>query len=259
MVAGDCLRLSGRDFFKFGDPVVRCTPLLSAISARLPVDIMLYLINNGGIFMGPSISLPDHVPVMPLPGALLFPNALLPLHIFEPRYQQMLQYALREHRMFSVALVKPQRTQWESVDDFFHVAGVGLIRACVGRSDGTSNLILQGLQRVRFTGFDQHTPFPIARIEPIASETNTTVETEALGAKVIELYSKLKTAGRQLPEKVDKYLASLTDMEMLADLMAATFVNDPTRRQQLLEERSLNRRLRLVIQYLREEPGSAAA
>jgi Lon protease-like protein len=209
--------------------------------------------------MDPSISLPDHVPVMPLPGALLFPNALLPLHIFEPRYQQMLEHSLRENRMFSVALIKPQRTQWKTIDDFFHVAGVGLIRACVGRSDGTSNLILQGLRRVRFTGFEQSAPFPIARIEPVESETTTTVQTEALGAKVIELYSKLKTDGRQLPEKVDKYLANLTDMEMLADLMAATFVNDPLRRQQLLEELSLNRRLRLLIQYLREETGSAAA
>jgi Lon protease-like protein len=209
--------------------------------------------------MDSSIPLPDQVPVMPLPGALLFPNALLPLHIFEPRYQQMLEHALREHRMFSVALIKPQRSQWKTTDDFFHVAGVGLIRACVGRSDGTSNLILQGLRRARFTGFEQSAPFPIARIESVESETTATVETDALGAKVIELYSKLKTDGRQLPEKVDKYLANLTDMEMLADLMAATFVNDPLRRQQLLEELSLNRRLRLLIQYLREETGSAAA
>jgi Lon protease-like protein len=209
--------------------------------------------------MDQPIPLPDHVPIMPLPGALLFPHALLPLHIFEPRYQQMLEQALREHRMFSVALIKPQRSQWKSTDDFFHIAGLGLIRACVGRGDGTSNLILQGLHRVQFTGFEQSAPFPIARIEPLESETSTSVETDALGAKVIELYSTLKSAGRQLPEKVDKYLSHLTDMEMLADLMAATFVNDPLRRQQLLEELSLNRRLRLLIQYLREETGSAAA
>jgi Lon protease-like protein len=209
--------------------------------------------------MDPSISLPDQVPVMPLPSALLFPNALLPLHIFEPRYQQMLEHALREHRMFSVALVKPQRSEWKSTGDFFHVAGVGLIRACVGRGDGTSNLILQGLRRVRFTEFEQSAPFPIARIEPLKSESPSSVETDALGAKVIELYSKLKREGRQLPEKVDKYLAHLSDMEMLADLMAATFINDPLRRQQLLEELSLNQRLRLLIQYLREETGSAAA
>src|SRR3954469_7215029 len=208
--------------------------------------------------MDPPISLPDQVPVMPLPGALLFPNALLPLHIFEPRYQQMLEHALREHRMFSVALLDPQRSQWKSTGDFFHVAGVGLIRACVGRGDGTSNLILQGLRRVRFTGFAQEIPFPIAEIEPLESDSTGSVEADALGAKVVELYSKLKTAGRQLPEKVDKYLSHLDDMEMLADLMAATFITDPQRRQQLLEELSLTQRLRLVLQYLREESGSAA-
>src|SRR5215212_655653 len=193
-----------------------------------------------------SISLPDRVPVMPLPGALLFPHALLPLHIFEPRYREMLERALSEHRMLSVALLKPQRAQWNSTGDFFQIAGVGLIRACVGRGDGTSNLILQGLRRVRFTRFEQSDPFPMAAIEPLKVKTSTSVETEALGAKVIELYSKLKSAGRQLPEKVDNYLSLLTDMEMLADLMAATFVNDPVRRQELLEELSLNRRLRLV-------------
>jgi Lon protease-like protein len=205
------------------------------------------------------ISLPDRVPVMPLPGVLLFPHALLPLHIFEPRYQIMLELALRQHRMFSVALLKPERGQWNSTDDFFQVAGVGLIRACVGRGDGTSNLILQGLKRVRFAHFDQSVPFPIARIEPLESQSMASVETDALGTKVLELYARLKDQGRQLPDKVDQYLSRLGDMEMLADLMAATFINDPLRRQQLLEQLSVNQRLRLVIQYLREETGSAAA
>jgi Lon protease-like protein len=209
--------------------------------------------------MDDSITLPDQVPVMPLPGALLFPHALLPLHIFEPRYQEMLELALSEHRMFCVALVKPQRTQWKSTGDFFHIAGVGLIRACVGSGDGTSNLILQGLSRVRFHAFEQRAPFPIARIEPLESRATSSVEADALGAKVIELYSKLKENGRQLPEKVDRYLSHLGDAEVLADLMAATFINDPLRRQQILEELAINQRLRLVIQYLREETSNAAA
>ena len=201
------------------------------------------------------MELPDHVPVMPLPGALLFPHALLPLHIFEPRYQEMLKLALSEHRMFCVALVKPERVQWKSTGDFFHTAGVGLIRACVGRDDDTSDLILQGLRRVRLSTFEQSAPFPIARIEPIESEATSSVETDALGAKVLELYSRLKESGRQLPAKVDEYLSHLGDTEMLADLMAATFINDSLRRQKVLEELAVNQRLRLVIQYLREEIG----
>ena len=209
--------------------------------------------------MASSTILPEQIPVMPLPGALLFPHALLPLYIFEPRYREMLEHALNHHRMFSVALIKPQHAQWRSPEDFFHIAGVGLIRACVGRGDGTSNLILQGLERVRFTTFEQATPFPIATIDTLESDSVSSVETEALAAKVLELYSKFKGAGRQLPAKVDRYLSDLGDPEMLADLVASTFINDALRRQRVLEELSVNQRLRLVIQYLREESGSAAA
>ena len=205
--------------------------------------------------MDVSEIMPDAVPVMPLPGALLFPHALLPLYIFEPRYREMLEHALSHHRIFSVALVKPDRGEWESPADFFHIAGVGLIRACVERGDGTSNLILQGLQRVRFTSFAQDAPFPIATIERLESDSETSVETEALAIKVLELYSKIKGDGRQLPEKVDRYLSDLGDPEMLADLVAATFINDAVHRQRVLEELSVTQRLRLVIQYLRDEGG----
>jgi ATP-dependent Lon protease len=203
--------------------------------------------------------LPEQTPVMPLPGALLFPHALLPLHIFEPRYRAMLGYALARERMFCVALVRPERKQWHDDDDFFDVATIGLIRACVGRTDGTSNLILQGLQRVRFTSFAQLEPFPIAEFDTLQSETETTVETEALGSKVLELYGRFRTMGRTLPTKIDKYVTGMTDLAMLADLMASTFIVDPLRRQQVLEELDLNTRLRLVIQYLRDESGTAAA
>ena len=134
-----------------------------------------------------------------------------------------------------------------------------LIRACVERDDGTSNLILQGLQRVRFASFEQEKPFPIARINAVESRDETTVETEALGTKVLEFYANLKHDGRQLPAKLDRYLAELRDLEMLADLMASTFVNDPLRRQRVLEEQSINQRLRFLIRFLRDEIGNAAA
>lgn len=209
--------------------------------------------------MSSSVTLPEQLPVMPLPGAVLFPHALLPLYIFEARYRKMLEHALKQHRVFCVTLVKPSCPDWYATEDFFHRATAGLIRACVERSDGTSHLILQGLQRVRLTGFEQEKPFPVATIEPIEPLDPTTVETEALGAKVVELYDSLKHSRRQLPAKLDQYLSELRDLEMLADLMGSTFVNDPLRRQHLLEERSLNQRLRFLITYLRDEIGNAAA
>jgi len=58
--------------------------------------------------------LPEQAPVMPLPGAVLFPHALLPLYIFEPRYREMLAHALAHERMFCVALLRPGSAHWKS-------------------------------------------------------------------------------------------------------------------------------------------------
>ena len=61
------------------------------------------------------MQLPDAVPVMTLPSATLFPQALLPLYIFEPRYRRMLNDALNSNRMISVAMQKPGRTRETAV------------------------------------------------------------------------------------------------------------------------------------------------
>ncbi len=200
-----------------------------------------------------AIDLPSSVPVMVLPGAMLFPQALLPLYIFEPRYCAMLAHALQGDRMFCVAMTKPGVGEATKAEHFFQLAGCGLVRACVGKEDGTSNLILQGLARVRFTGFTQTKPFRIATIEPVESRDADTIEAEALGAKVLELCNQFKERGQQLPGQLDQFLAHLTNLEMLADLVAHTFVGDPFARQQLLEETSVPERLRLLIRFLGEE------
>ena len=196
-----------------------------------------------------AIELPPEVPIMVLPGALLFPHALLPLYIFEPRYRAMLAHCLAGPRMFCVALVKPGIEEATDHDDFFQVAGCGLVRACVGKEDGTSNLILQGLTRVRMTGFTQEQPFRIARIEPIPSQEGNLVETEALGAKVLELCEQFKSRGVQLPSQ----MVQLANLDMLADLVAHTFISNPFQRQKLMEEPLVPARLRLLIRSLAAE------
>jgi ATP-dependent Lon protease len=70
---------------------------------------------------------------------------------------------------------------------------------------------------------------------------------------VLVLYDHINKSGRELPEKIDRYLSEMSDPEMLADLIAATFISDAGRRQKLLEELDLNQRLRLLIKFLREE------
>ena len=87
--------------------------------------------------MDMEIVVPDQVPVMTLPDVAFFPQALLPLHIFEPRYREMLDDTLASSRLLAVAGLDQQRVNDEGAFEPPHrIATVGIIRACQKNDDG---------------------------------------------------------------------------------------------------------------------------
>lgn len=206
---------------------------------------------------------------MTLPNATLFPQALLPLYIFEPRYRQMLADALHSNRMFSVAMQRPGTTR-ESPSP---VAGLGLIRVSVGHRDGTSHLILQGLARVELEETVRYKPYRIQRIRALQSPPCDNVKVDALVAKVRELLEERINLGLPFPfpvmspEKADtpptppsfspkeilNYLDSITDPEQAADLVSCAVLPGAAERQAILETVDVEARLRRLIQFLLAE------
>ena len=201
------------------------------------------------------ITIPEEVPVMALSNAVLFPHSLLPLHIFELRYRKMLAYSLNGERMFSIGLLRRGVEEAQQITDLHPIAGVGLIRACVGNDNGTSNLVLQGLARVRLLDWIQEEPFRIARIEVVESRVPHVIEADALSAKVKELCARIEKLGLPLPGNLMEQLKQIDDHEVLADVVASAFINETQHRQQLLEAQDVNERLRLLIQLLRGKTG----
>jgi Lon protease-like protein len=201
------------------------------------------------------IEIPTEVPVMALPNAVLFPHSLLPLHIFERRYRDMLAHSLDQDRMFSVALMKRGIEDAAAIEDLCSVAGVGLIRACVGNENGTSNLVLQGLARVRLLGWSQEKPFRIARVELVKSVILNLVEAEALSEKVKEFCTRIESIGVPLPANLMDHLKQIDSPEIISDVVAGAFVGDSFQRQKLLEAYDVCERLRLLIQILRAQAG----
>src|SRR5579863_302620 len=141
------------------------------------------------------MKLPREVPVMTLPNAILFPQALLPLYIFEPRYRRMLVDSLDTDRMFSVSMQKPGRTR----ETPSPVAGLGLIRVSVGHHDGTSHLVLQGIARVELAETVRYKPYRVQRIRALESPPCNDVVVDALLAKVRELLEERVTLGLPFP------------------------------------------------------------
>ena len=200
-----------------------------------------------------SLNLPEHAPVMILPEATLFPHALLPLHIFEPRYRAMLAWTLERNRVFCVAKMKAGASEASSRHCFHETAGLGLVRACVQRPDGTSDLVLQGLARVRLGDFLEEKPFRIAVLCELLSKRGPDVEADALAAKLIELCGEVREQTGGIPEKIEEQLAKMADPEVLGDVIAHTFLRDADRRQQLLEELDVATRLRALLRALRAQ------
>ncbi len=206
---------------------------------------------------------------MTLPNATLFPQALLPLYIFEPRYRQMLADALHSTRMFSVAMQKPGSTR-ESPSP---VAGLGLIRVSVGHRDGTSHLILQGLARVELEGTVRYKPYRVQRIKPLQAPPCDNVRVDALVAKLRELLEERINLGLPFPfpvmspgqteanpppaafspKEILTYLDSITDPEQAADLVSCAVLPAAAQRQSILETVDVEARLRRLIHFLLAE------
>ena len=215
------------------------------------------------------MKLPREVPVMTLPNATLFPQALLPLYIFEPRYRQMLADALHSDRMFSVAMRKPGSAR----ETPSPVAGLGLIRVSVEHRDGTSHLILQGLARVELEDAVRYKPYRIQRIRPLPTPPCDNVAVDALLGKMRELLAERIQLGLPFPfpvmapgkpadsagapsfsvKEILHYLDSITDPDQAADLVSCAVLPGAAERQSILETVNVEARLRRLICFLLAE------
>lgn len=201
----------------------------------------------------PAIPVPQTLPVMVLSNCTLFPHSLLPLFIFEPRYRQMLAYALENDRMFCLATLA-NGPQWDPDDEsderIIPITTVGVVRACVGRPDGTSHLMLQGMSRVRITGWEQTEPFRIGRAEVVPSIPGNIAENQRAAESLLSIILEVLQGGGgggggavQLASQ----LSAIKNPDVLADFVAANFLADASDRQRALELADVGERLKFLL------------
>ena len=188
---------------------------------------------------------PDRTDLMILPWVSLFPGSLLPLYIFEERYREMTKAALVGNRMFAIAHTYDDTT-------IAPIGGLGVIRACVTNEDGTSNLVLQGLSRVEFSGF-KNTPRPHANIR-ILRDDHDTSDLAELRSQITSNCEELIAEGLHTQNGFADYLHSSISDSAFADLIASTLISDSIHRRTLFETTDLQARMSLLLEML----GSAA-
>jgi Lon protease-like protein len=204
-----------------------------------------------------SINLPERCGVMLLPDCTLFPHGGLPLFIFEPRYRRMLEEALEGDCFFAVARLLGE----EEGDPAGYVAPVGtigLVRASREQDDGTSQLLIHGVMRVRFTEWHHDRTYPFASIEPVISIF--TPEQQAAAA-MKTLRGAVEDAIRPLPEEIQSGVFALLDRAddpaLMTDIVSQQFIHAADLRQRLLEMAQVGERIPLICEYLRKASESA--
>jgi uncharacterized protein len=194
------------------------------------------------------------VPLFPLPNVVLFPGAILPLHIFEHRYKLMMEHALQGSRQIAMALLRPG---WEK--SYYDCPAIEPV-VCLGTiltherlDDGCYNLLLQGTTRARvLSELPRAHPFRLADLDPICSRGNVMeIDVSDLRTQLHELLQtkglKQTSWGRSLRRLLDEPISTI----QLADLMAFSMIEDVHLKQSLLADPDPRHRISRTISAIR--------
>jgi ATP-dependent Lon protease len=189
------------------------------------------------------------IPVFPLRGVVLFPGALLPLHVFEPRYRAMLADAMATHRCLAMAFALDGPAHHETSPPIARIAGAGLVVHHAALADGRSNIVIQGQARVTLDELPFVAPYRRARAR-LLGEVESPVSAMERTGLVASAATFAGGAGKrdfELPAGIPPGAA--------ADLCAHHLIEDPQARQHVLEELDVAARVRFVTATLAEQMG----
>jgi ATP-dependent Lon protease len=199
-------------------------------------------------------SFSGEVRLFPLPNLVLFPHVMQPLHVFEPRYRELVEDALSDDRLIAMALLKPGwEPDYEGRPALFDTACLGRIIKHHRLPDGRYNLLLVGLRRLHLTrelpparSFRQAQAQVLADVSPPSSSRRRT----RLKHKLIDAFRRLVPNVAQAQEQFEQLLANEISLATLTDVVGFALAVDHSVKIELLAETNVDRRARRLIELL---------
>jgi len=189
----------------------------------------------------------DLLPLFPLPNVVLFPNVFLPLHIFEPRYREMVADALKQDRMIGMVLLRPGwERDYQGRPPIYPIGCSGVMTHVERLQDGRYNLVLRGLERFRIVEEDHDRSYRRAIVEPLHERALSRDERDAIRSHRTKLETMLAPAIIGGDAKIP---AAMSD-EDLVNALAQYLDLEPLEKQALLEQPCLRTRAESLIELL---------
>jgi Lon protease-like protein len=187
------------------------------------------------------------VPLFPLPGAILFPRAQLPLHIFEPRYREMVKDAI--DGAGRIAMIQPHRLDDDNQAPLYAVGCIGEVVGVEELDDGRYNIVLLGSNRFRvIKEAEVDAPYRCADVDIEAFDDGEPAPLEMIQRAEVE--REARKLGDALGLAVDWAAVARLDDEMLVNAIAQVAPFDVGAKQALLEQQALDARADLLVQLM---------
>jgi len=195
------------------------------------------------------------VPIFPLPNVVFFPGTKLPLHIFEPRYRQMLHDARASEQLILIALLDRRQNLSASMGRspaVHRIAGLGRLTRIERLPNGLFNIDLFGLTRVRILEeVPSDKPYRLARVETVKDDESELVE--ILGDEVLQrAFDAFNKVLRKYSRFPGEFLTRFRGLPlgMLLDIIAHHVPCDAQKKQSFLEETEPLRRCDKIVSTL---------
>lgn len=192
---------------------------------------------------------PVRLPLFPLGGAILFPRSHLPLHIFEPRYRQMVEDAVAGGNLIGMIQPKAAADDGLGPPQLYHVGCIGEIVGLEELDDERFNIVLQGLTRFRLIAeADVGTAYRQADVAPEEADRLEPGPLPSVLRAAVEQEARL--LGDAMGLTVDWAAVERLDDELLVNAIAQVAPFDTGAKQALLEGGELGERAELLIQLM---------
>ena len=197
--------------------------------------------------------LPPTIPIFPLPNVVLFPNVFLPLHIFEPRYRQMVDDALNGDRIIGMVLLRPGwEGDYEGRPSVYRIGCAGVITHAERLADGRFNIVLRGMEKFRIASEEDGKLYRLAQVESVPEPSADSLRAEMRSERRrLEGLLVPQPEGRpELAEGRDPKVPSSMPDEDLVNALAQYLEFEPVEKQALLERDGVLERCRSLIELL---------
>jgi Lon protease-like protein len=199
------------------------------------------------------------IPLFPLPNVVLFPRAVLPLHIFEERYKTMTAHTLSGDRLVAMALLRPG---WEK--SYYAVPAIEPV-VCVGKilsherlPDGCYNFLLLGAARAHVVRETQQHPFRIAEVDVVETRAAPEPELAELRRRLLAVFERGAFCTTPIARQFRQMFADRISTVDVADLIAFNFLDDIPLKQNLLAEVDDRTRVARLLLALEADPPPAS-